>query len=70
MEKNYSHLSAEERVVIMIERAKDASARVIARSLSTVTRELKCHRKGALACCLWWQQVGLPYMRWVYRLIP
>jgi IS30 family transposase len=45
MKKNYSHLSAEERAVIMIEREKDASVRAIARllgrSASTLSRELK-----------------------------
>ena len=42
--KNYSHLSAEERAVIMIERGKGSSVRAIAqvlgRSGSTVSREL------------------------------
>jgi IS30 family transposase len=44
MKKNYSHLSAEERAVIMIEHGKGCSmraiARLLARSASTVSREL------------------------------
>ncbi|WP_415870091.1 helix-turn-helix domain-containing protein [Burkholderia ubonensis] len=44
MKKSYSHLSAEERAVIMIESGKKVSVRAIARllgrSASTVTREL------------------------------
>jgi IS30 family transposase len=44
MKKNYSHLSAEERAVIMIEHGKGSSMRAIARllgrSTSTVSREL------------------------------
>ena len=42
--KNYKHLSAEERAVIMIERARNTSvramARLLGRSASTITREL------------------------------
>lgn len=51
MKKNYSHLSAEERAVIMIEHGKDASVRAIARllgrSASTVSRELARNRDGS-----------------------
>jgi IS30 family transposase len=51
MKKNYSHLSAEERAVIMIEREKDASVRAIARllgrSASTVSHELARNRDGS-----------------------
>ena len=45
---NYSHLSAEERAVIMIEHGKGSSMRAIARllgrSASTVSRELARNR--------------------------
>jgi IS30 family transposase len=48
MKKNYRHLSAEERAVIMIEPGKDTSVRTIARllgrSASTVSRELARNR--------------------------
>ena len=48
--KNYSHLSAEERAVIMIERGKGSSiraiARVLGRSGSTVSRELARNLEG------------------------
>lgn len=51
MEKRYSHLSAEERAVIMIERDKSASirsiARLLGRSASSVSRELARHRTEA-----------------------
>lgn len=48
MKKNYSHLSAEERAVIMIEHGKGSSmpaiARLLGRSASTVSRELARNR--------------------------
>lgn len=54
MKKKYRHLSAEERAVIMIEHAKGTSAtamaRMLGRSPSTVTRELKRNGEEASAC--------------------
>ena len=51
MKKNYSHLSAEERAIIMIEYGKDTSvcaiARLLGRSASTISRELKRNCDGA-----------------------
>lgn len=51
MKKNYKHLSAEERAVIMIEHGKGGSMRAIARllgrSASTVSRELARNRDAA-----------------------
>lgn len=51
--KNYSHLSAEERAVIMIEYGRGSSIRSIARELgrsgSTVSRELVRNRDGGVA---------------------
>ena len=51
MKKNYSHLSAEERAVIMIEHRKESSVRSIAqllgRSASTVGRELTRNRDAS-----------------------
>lgn len=51
MKKNYRHLSAEERAVIMIAYGKDASvgtiARLLGRSASTVLRELARNRDGS-----------------------
>jgi len=51
MKKNYRHLSAEERAVIMIEYGKDTSvcaiARLLGRSASTVSRELARNRDGS-----------------------
>ena len=45
MDKKYCHLSVEERAVIMIERSKGSSLRLIARTLgrdaSTVSREIR-----------------------------
>ncbi|WP_080427920.1 helix-turn-helix domain-containing protein [Burkholderia ubonensis] len=53
MKKSYSHLSAEERAVIMIESGKKVSVRAIARllgrSASTVTRELARNRARDVA---------------------
>ncbi|WP_157650482.1 helix-turn-helix domain-containing protein, partial [Burkholderia ubonensis] len=54
MKKSYSHLSAEERAVIMIESGKKVSVRAIARllgrSASTVTRELARNRAECARC--------------------
>ncbi|WP_230948819.1 helix-turn-helix domain-containing protein, partial [Burkholderia vietnamiensis] len=51
---NYKHLSAEERAVIMIEKARNTSVRAIARllgrSASTITRELARNRTEAPRC--------------------
>jgi IS30 family transposase len=51
MKKDYSHLSAEERAVLIIEREKDASVRAIARPLgrsaSTLSRDLARNRDGS-----------------------
>lgn len=53
MKKNYRHLSAEERAVIMIEQGKGSSmrtmARLLGRSASTVSRELARNREAALS---------------------
>lgn len=54
MKKNYSHLSAEERAIVMIESTKNTSAtaigQMLGRATSTVTRELKRNREGTSAC--------------------
>ncbi|VVE43718.1 transposase [Pandoraea cepalis] len=65
MKKNYRHLSAEERAVIMIEHTKDTSAMAIARMLgratSTVTRELKRNCETASA------HYDATHAAWAYR---
>jgi IS30 family transposase len=52
MKKNYSHLSAEERAMIMIEHQRGTGVRTIARllerSASTVSRELARNRDGSV----------------------
>jgi IS30 family transposase len=51
MKKNYSHLSAEERAMIMIEHQRSGGvctiARLLGRSASTVSRELARNRDGS-----------------------
>nr|WP_242539746.1 IS30 family transposase [Trinickia mobilis] len=53
MKKNYKHLSAEERAVIMIEHGKGSGIRTIARllrrSASTVSREVARNREAAVS---------------------